>query len=179
MNVNITGIYDNTVIVDSNLFDDVRLLQTGLSSLSDTLFNVVEGLPYKYANLTTFTTLSDDYEAYKITNNTKFQILSDDYEANKITSNSYLSILNNDIDNLTTNISVLNVDISNNYVNNTTLSTLTTAVDDRFETTITYSDDKITEQKEYTDQEIEALRNEGYIQEAITQVLAWATSDEG
>ena len=27
MNVNITGIYDNTVIVDSNLFDDVRLLQ--------------------------------------------------------------------------------------------------------------------------------------------------------
>ena len=41
MNVNITGIYDNTVIVDSNLFDDVKLLQTGLSSLSDTLFNVV------------------------------------------------------------------------------------------------------------------------------------------
>ena len=49
MNVNITGIYDNTVIVDSNLFDDVRLLQTGLSSLSDTL-SVVEGLPFKYAN---------------------------------------------------------------------------------------------------------------------------------
>ena len=33
MNVNITGIYDNTVIVDSNLFDDVKLLQIGLSSL--------------------------------------------------------------------------------------------------------------------------------------------------
>jgi hypothetical protein len=90
MNVNITGIYDNTVIVDSNLFDDVKLLQTGLSSLSDTLFNVVEGLPYQYANLTAFTTLSDDYEAYKITNN------------------SYLSILDTDIQNLTTNISVLN-----------------------------------------------------------------------
>ncbi len=30
MNVNITGIYDNTVIVDSNLFDDVRLLQAEL-----------------------------------------------------------------------------------------------------------------------------------------------------
>ena len=27
MNVNITGIYDNTVIVDTNLFEDVRLLQ--------------------------------------------------------------------------------------------------------------------------------------------------------
>ena len=29
MNVNITGIYDNTVIVDTNLFEDVRLLQLG------------------------------------------------------------------------------------------------------------------------------------------------------
>ena len=28
MNVNITGIYDNTVIVYTNLFEDVRLLQT-------------------------------------------------------------------------------------------------------------------------------------------------------
>jgi hypothetical protein len=49
MNVNITGIYDNTVVVYSNLFDDVRLLQTGLSSLNDTLLSVVEGLPFKYA----------------------------------------------------------------------------------------------------------------------------------
>ncbi len=52
MNVNITCTYDNTVIVDTDLFDDVQLLQTGLSSLSDTLFNVVEGLPYENANLT-------------------------------------------------------------------------------------------------------------------------------
>ncbi len=69
MKVNITGIYDNPVIVDSNLFQDVRLLQTRLSSLSDTLFDVVEGLPFKYANPTTFTIFSDDYEAYKITDN--------------------------------------------------------------------------------------------------------------
>ncbi len=47
-----TGIYDKTVIVDTNLFEDIRLLQTGLSSLSDTLFNVVEGQPNQYANLT-------------------------------------------------------------------------------------------------------------------------------
>jgi hypothetical protein len=33
MIVNITGIYDNSVIVDNNLFEDVRLLQTGFSSL--------------------------------------------------------------------------------------------------------------------------------------------------
>ena len=161
MNVNITGIYDNTVIVDTNLFEDVRLLQTGLSSLSDTLFNVVEGLPYQYANLTSFTTLSNDYDAFKITNN------------------SNLSIINNDIDNLTTNLSVLNIDINNNFVNNTTLSTLSTSIDDQFELTTTYIDDKITEQQEYTDQEIEALRTEGYIQEALTQALAWVTSDEG
>ena len=93
MNVNITGIYDNTVIVDSNLFDDVKLLQTGLSSLSDTLFSVVEGLPYQYANLTSFTTLSNDYQQFKINNNTN------------------LSTLNIDIDNLTTSLSILNTDI--------------------------------------------------------------------
>ena len=50
MNVNITGVYDNTLIVDSNLFEDVKLLQTGLSSLSDDLFNLVQGLPNTYAN---------------------------------------------------------------------------------------------------------------------------------
>ncbi len=61
MNINRIGIFDNTVIVDSNLFDDVNLLQTGLSALSDTFFSVVEGLPYQYANLTAFTTLSELY----------------------------------------------------------------------------------------------------------------------
>ncbi len=155
------------------------MLQTGLSSLSDTLFSVVKGLPYQYANLTAFTTLSNDYEAYKITNNTKFDTLSDNYEAYKIKSNSYLSILNTGIDHLTTSLSILNTDISINYVNNSTLSKLSTAIDNQFEETITYVDDKTTEQHEYTDQEIEALRTERYIQEAITQVLAWATSDEG
>jgi hypothetical protein len=161
MNVNITGIYDNTVIVDNNLFEDVRLLQTGLSSLSDTLFNVVEGLPNQYANLTSFSILSNNY---------------DDYTAN---NNSNISTMNLDIVNLGTSLSILSDDISINYVNNTTLSTLSTAIDDEFTTTITYIDDKITEQHEYTDQEIENLRNEGYIQEAVTQLLAWITSDEG
>jgi len=158
MNVNITGIYDNTVIVDSNLFDDVRLLQTGLSSLNDTLFSVVEGLPYTYANLTAFSNLSDNYDNI----NTNLSILSSDYESNKITSNSYLNIINNDILNLNTTISVLSVD-----------------VDNQFEITTTYINDKATEQHEYTNTEIENLRNEGYIQEAVTQLLAWATSDEG
>ncbi len=161
MNVNITGIYENTVIVDTNLFEDVRLLQTGLSSLSDTLFDVVPGLPYKYANLTTFSTLSANYDAFKITNN------------------SNLSTIYSDIDNLTTNLSVLNVDINNIFVNNTTLSTLSTAIDNQFTLTTTYIDEQIVIQHEYTDQEIEELRTEGYIQEALTQLAAWATSEEG
>ncbi len=58
MNVNITGIYDD------NYLKDLQLLQTGLSSLRDTLFNVVEGLPFQYANLTKFTILSNDYEVF-------------------------------------------------------------------------------------------------------------------
>ncbi len=36
----------------------------------------------------------------------------------------------------------------------------------------------MTEQQEYKDQEVEALRIEGYIQEAFTQALAWVISDE-
>ncbi len=144
MSVNITGIYDNTVIVDTNLFEDVRLLQTGLSSLSDTLFDVDQGLPYKQANLTAFSALSDNYDAIKITNNLN------------------LSTIYSDTDNLTTNLSVLNVDINNNFVNNTTLPTLTNAIDNQFITTTTYIDEQIVEQHDYTDQEKEALRTEGY-----------------
>jgi len=118
MNVNITGIYDNTVIVDTNLFEDVRLLQTGLSSLNDTLYNVVEGLPLQYANLTSFTILSNDYDSYKITNNSNITTINIDID--NLTTN--LSILNIGVDNLTTNLSILSTDINNNFVNNTTLS---------------------------------------------------------
>jgi hypothetical protein len=85
--------------------------------------------------------------------------------------------MNLDIVNLGTSLSILSNDISNKYVNNTTLSTLSDTIDDEFTTTITYVDDKVQEQHEYTDQEIENLRNAGYIQEAVTQLLAWATSD--
>ena len=157
MNVNITGIYDNTVIVDSNLFDDVRLLQTGLSSLSDTLYSVVQGLPYEYANLTAFTILSNDYEQFKIDNN---------IDINNLTTS--LSTLNtditNNINNLTTSLSTLNVEVNNNFVSNTTLSTITDAIDNQFTATTTYIDEQIVLQQDYTDQEIEALRTEGYIQ---------------
>jgi hypothetical protein len=65
------------------------------------------------------------------------------------------------------------------FVNNTTLTNLSTEIDNQFELTTTYIDEKITEQQEYTDQEVETLRNEGYNQEALTQLASWATSDEG
>jgi hypothetical protein len=64
---------------------------TGLSSLSDTLSDVVQALPYKYANLGRFSTSSDSSDVSKITNN------------------STLSLLNSDIDNSTTNLSILNI----------------------------------------------------------------------
>ncbi len=51
-------------MTDSNLFDDVKLRQTGLSSPSDTLFSAFKVLPYQNANLTAFTRLSHAYEAY-------------------------------------------------------------------------------------------------------------------
>jgi hypothetical protein len=51
MNINITGIYDNTVAVDSNLYDDVQLLQTGLSCSSDNIFTLVEGPPFNFSPL--------------------------------------------------------------------------------------------------------------------------------
>ena len=133
---------------------------TGINDLSEDvrllqtdlafLTDVVENIPSNYVNLTVVNDLTDNFNTYTV-NNT-----------------SSISTINLAID-----------EINNNYVNHTALSILSTAIDDQFATTTTYIDEKIAEQHEYTDQEIEALRNEGYIQEAITQVLAWATSDEG
>jgi hypothetical protein len=82
--------------------------------------------------------------------------------------------------------------LPNSYADLTLFSNLSADYDDykisyntnisilhQFELTTTCIHDKATEQHEYTDQEIEEFRNEGYIQEAVTQILAWATSDEG
>ena len=69
------------------------------------------------------------------------------------------------------------MEVTNNFVSNTTLTTIT--IDNQFTATTTYIDEQIVIQHDYTDQEIEALRTEGYIQEALTQVSAWSTSDEG
>ena len=110
---------------------------TGINDLSEDvrllqtdlalLTDVVENIPSTYANLTLVNDLSDNFNTYTI-NNT-----------------SSISTINLSIDT-----------INNNYVNHTTLSTLSTAIHDQFTTTITYIDDKATEQHEYTDKEIEA-----------------------
>ena len=99
---------------------------------------------------------------------------------NLTTSLSTLNVeVTNNFNNLTTSLSTLNVEVTNNFVSNTTLSTITDAIDNQFTDTTTYIDEQIVLQHDYTDQEIEALRTEGYIQEALTQLAAWATSDEG
>jgi hypothetical protein len=170
MNVNITGIYDNTVIVDSNLFEDVRLLQTGLSSLSDK----IQGLPNTYAGLTALSSLSDNvFSLVEGLPNTYASLTGFSSFSNKLYEYQI---------NIKTNFSISNLDIENTqniYITNTSWSILSTAIDDQFELTTTYIDEKATEQHENTDHEIEALRNEGYIQEAVTQILAWAISDAG
>jgi hypothetical protein len=65
------------------------------------------------------------------------------------------------------------IDLSNDIIS------LDHSTSNTFELTNDYIDAKHQEGKDYTDTEVENLRNEGLIQEAITQVLAWITSDEG
>ncbi len=75
-------------------------------------------------------------------------------------------------------MSILNTNLSYNFVNNTALSTLSNEIYGQFTLTTAYVDDKITEQHDYTDHEIETLWVERCIQEALTQAAAWIVSDE-
>ena len=63
------------------------------------------------------------------------------------------------------------IDLSNDIIS------LDQSTSNNFELTNDYIDAKHQEGKDYTDTEVENLRNEGLIQEAIAQVLAWITSD--
>ena len=171
---NITGIYDQTYVIDSNVFTDISILQTGLSSLNNTVFN-------NYVEYNNFTN----------TTNNNFTVLNDDLEAFRITTNNNFTSLNTDLDNLialtNTNFSLLNTNLNDfkNTTNNkfeligTALNILESDFTAYQTTTNQLIIDNLQEAKDYTDQEVEELRNEGYIQEAVTQILAWATSDEG
>ena len=39
MSFNITGIYDQTYVIDTNVFGEISIIQTGLSSLNNSVFN--------------------------------------------------------------------------------------------------------------------------------------------
>jgi hypothetical protein len=130
-----------------------------------------------YATNTNLSILSDDLDSFKITTNNNFDllntnlsILSDDLDSFKITTNNNFDLLN-------TNLSILSDDFD--FLKITTISTLTTSIDEQFLAITEYIDTKDEEQQTYTDNSIETLRNEGMIQEAVTQILAWITSDEG
>jgi len=153
---NITGIYDQTYVIDFNVFSDISILQTGLSSLNTTVFG----------NYT-------EFNEYRTTTNNNFSLFNDDLDNLTNLSNSNFSMLETKIDNLrittlnkfelvATGLSVLEEDF-------TAYQTATNQL----------IVDNLQDAKDYTDQEVEELRMEGYIQEAVTQVLAWATSDEG
>ena len=83
MSFNITGIYDQTYVIDSNVFTDISILQTGLSSLNNTVFN-------NYVEYNNFTN----------TTNNNFTVLNDDLEAFRITTNNNFTSFNTDLDNL-------------------------------------------------------------------------------
>jgi hypothetical protein len=57
--------------------------------------------------------------------------------------------------------------------------TMATAIDEQFLLTYQYIDTKDGKKHTYTDEQITQLREEGMIQEAVMQIIAWATSDEG
>ena len=54
-----------------------------------------------------------------------------------------------------------------------------TTINSHITTLSTHVDTVAQEQHNYTDEQITELRNEGYIQKAVTQVIAWIVSDEG
>ena len=174
MSFNITGIYDQTYVIDSNVFTDISILQTGLSSLNNTVFNG-----------------SVEYNSFTNTTNNNFNVFNDDLEAFRITTNNNFTSLNTDLDNLialtNTNFSLLNTNL-NDFKNTTNnkfelIGTALNILESDFTAYQTATNqliiDNLQEAKDYTDQEVEELRNEGYIQEAVTQILSWATSDEG
>ena len=189
---NITGIYDQTYVIDSNVFTDISILQTGLSSLNNTVFNnYVEYNNFTNTTNNNLSLLNNDLEAFKITTNNNFTLSNNDLEAFKITTNNNFTLLNDDLDNLVnstnTNFSLLNTNLNDfKITTNSKFELVGTALNTLESDFISYQTatnqliiDNLQEAKDYTDQEVEELRVEGYIQEAVTQVLAWATSDEG
>ena len=63
---NITGIYDQTYVIDSNVFSDISILQTGLSSLNTTVFgNYTEFNEYRTTTNNNFSLFMYNYNKIK------------------------------------------------------------------------------------------------------------------
>ena len=151
MSVNVTGLYSNGGLsVDlTNIEAETIKINQVLTSESS---SILRGNTLVYGDLE----VNDENIINKI------NVLDSSTTSNFSTINNNINLINTDISGLThdfnTEINLINTDISG----------LTHHVDTGLQ-----------EQKDYTDAEIEQLRNEGYIQEAVTQIVAWIISDEG
>jgi len=153
---NITGIYDQTYVIDTNIFGEITLLQTGLSSLNATVFeHYMEFNNFTNTTNNNLTSLNTDLDNSISLTNTNFSILNTNLDGFKNTTNNKFELIG-------TALNILETDLISYQT-----------------TTNQLIIDNLQEAKDYTDQEVEELRNEGYIQEAVTQILSWATSDEG
>jgi len=189
---NITGIYDQTYVIDSNVFSDISILQTGLSSLNTTVFgNYTEFNEYRTTTNNNFSLFNNDLDNLTNLSNSNFSMLDTKIDNLKITTLNKFNLFNDDLDNLT-NLSNSNFSMLETKIDNLKITTLNkfelvatglSVLEEDFTSYQTTTNqlivDNLQESKDYTDQEVDELRTEGYIQEAVTQVLAWATSDEG
>ena len=175
-----TGIYEPT-------YDDITIIQTDITNLNQIFIITISGLPYTYAGLNEFNILSDDFKILILLTDNKFNdistniiLLNNDLESYKTFTDSNILTLGNEIISISTDYDLFKsyayttfYDISSTFIN------MASAIDEQFLITYQYIDEKDVEQKTYTDDEVTKLRNEGMIQEAVTQLLAWVTSDEG
>jgi hypothetical protein len=181
--LNITGLYEpqevamNLSEINSNLiyfkidtegnFDsvnsDITDLTTDLNEFKMTTNYNIDSVNSDITDLTT------DLNEFKLRTNYNIDSVNSSMTYLKTASINFETQAND------TFISINNslIDLSNDIIS------LDQSTSNNFELTNDYIDAKHQEGKDYTDTEVENLRNEGLIQEAITQVLAWITSDEG
>ena len=194
----ITNLYETIIYTISGLpyayaglneFNNFKTLtENNFYDLSSNLITLTSDYNlFKTLTINNFFDLSSNFENYKTFTDETIYNLSSDYDLFK-------TLTINNIFDLSTNIILLNdnlitlgndYDLFKSYTYTTfydissTFMNMASTIDEQFLITYQYIDVKDREQKTYTDDEVTQLRNEGMIQEAVTQILAWITSDEG
>jgi len=158
--LNITGLYEPqqielNVSID-NIARTINEVNNDLIYFKTETEGNVNSINSNIDNLTT------DLNQFKTETTTNFNLVNSTIDTFEEQANNNFSLINTYISDLTNDI---------NSLDQATTSNL--------EATHNYIDLKHQEGLDYTDTEVENLRNEGYIQEAVTQLLAWITSDEG